>query len=184
MKPRIIAVIVGSTSDLPQCQAGLELLKSREATGNIKVEGVYVRSIHRMTEQTLQLVRDLAPRVDVLITGAGWANHLTGTVDAYLRYMLRNDTVVVLGVAFGDPDYEILSTAAKLSISEVPGTQVVFRGSGNKQFFGGEGFTDACVLAAIGALPKIELPPLKEPIDFTVEAALQFIREQKPKEVK
>jgi len=91
-----------------------------------------------------------ANRPQVLIVCAGWANHLTGCVDAYLRYKLRNDKIVVFGLAFEDENPEN-TQAAILSILRVPGTQVVYKGVGT------EGFLKACQDAVNEKLPEIKL---------------------------
>ncbi|MFH1866621.1 MAG: AIR carboxylase family protein [Patescibacteria group bacterium] len=149
---RRIAIIVGSDSDLSQCSPGLEYLKRAVEAGSIEVVDVITASIHRNTDKVLDLCRRLSGLVDVVIVGAGWANHLTGTVDAYLRYTLKNDQLVVVGVAFADPDNTVHTEAAKLSISEVPGTWVVFN-----NYVGRYGFFEACMFAVSADLPVIKL---------------------------
>lgn len=156
---RRIAVILGSKSDLSQCCSGLELLEAACLRGEIEM-GVVISSIHRATDETLQYLRFLSREEeppDVLITGAGWANHLTGMCDSYLRYQMRNDKIVVVGVAFEDLGNDLHTLAAKLSITEVPGNQVVFDDE-RKNFVGSDGFTRACEFAINGLLPTITLP--------------------------
>ena len=54
--------------------------------------------------------------------------------------------------------------AAQLSISQVPGTQMIFKDSSGEQFTGSSGFYRACVFAVEGDLPEIKLkkaPPCK-----------------------
>ena len=174
---RKIAVIVGSASDLSQCHRGLMLLKNlmivSSTSEKIEVSGVYIRSQHRNTLDTQELLRELTQmEVDVAIIGAGWANHLTGCCDAFLRYVLRNDKLVVIGVAFEDETNPKHTLAATLSISEVPGTQVVYSGIDGK-FIGSEGFLQACGMAANGELPKIFLPEPKPIQDLSLEKALE-----------
>lgn len=62
--------------------------------------------------------------------------------------------------------------AAILSITEVPGTQVVYE-NGNGPFVGREGFFQACRMAAILELPKIKLPEPKPTVDLSLEEALK-----------
>lgn len=158
-EPRQILVVVGSDSDLPQCGAGLEVLQDFESRGIVIVMCVYTASIHRNTEVLFEQLKEIctAQGVDVIIAGAGWAAHLPGMVDAYLRYTLADTHVVVVGVAFEDEHNSRHTEAAKLSISEVPGTQVVYRDEAG-QFVGPDGFRRACILAAEGGLPCVQLP--------------------------
>lgn len=181
---RKIGIIAGSNGDLPQCLQGLGVLKDLEAGGEVDVLWVKVRSVHRNTLLLLQLLDELAAlsveeQPDVLIIGAGWANHLTGTADAYLRYTLKNDHIVVVGVAFEDEKEERHTAAAILSITEVPGTQVVFQDMDGKPFVGRKGFEMACLLAAQGKLPKIVLKDGKPPLNFTLLEALARAEERK-----
>lgn len=168
---RKIAVMIGSESDLDQCESGLNYLKRMERRGKIKVTQIYIASVHRnlgtVMENIAQLIED---EVDAVIVGAGWANHLTGITDAHLRYQLRNDHIVVMGVAFEDSANDRHTQAAILSITEVPKTQVVFNG-----FVGSEGFSAACKFTAESDLPKIKLP---EPIAswrVSLQAAIDFV---------
>lgn len=175
---RRIAVILGSESDFPQCLTGLtELDKAcREQTIELP-RRIRISSIHRATKSTLNWLQVLSLRhpPDVLIAGAGWANHLTGICDAYLRYELGNTQTVVVGVAFADPDNDNHTLAAKLSISEVPGRQVVF-GDDEGEFVGHYGFYRACRFAIEGELPPIKLPEPRSPKTFTLEEALDKAR--------
>ena len=172
---RKIAVIVGSKSDLSQCGPGLELLKEAQESKDVEVVGLYVRSQHRNTLDTQQLLSELVKKeVDVAIVGAGWANHLTGCCDAFLRYTLKNDKLVIVGVAFFDPDNQNHTKAAILSMTEVPGTQVVYKEDG-EVFIGISGFVSACSFAVYCELPKIELKEPKPIMDLTVEEALEVV---------
>ena len=171
---RKIAVIVGSKSDLAQCYDGLRLLKNSE---NVEVVGVYVRSQHRNTLATQELLKKLTyQEIDVAIIGAGWANHLTGCSDAYLRYTLKDTKIVIIGVAFEDKENEKHTHAAVLSITEVPGTQVVFDEKANL-FIGSGGFSDACFMAVKETLPVIQLPKPRDPMDLTLDEALKLASE-------
>lgn len=167
---RKIAVIVGSANDLKQCLEGLSYLKNCE---NIKVS-VYVRSQHRNTLPTQKLLKKLAKQgFNAVIAGAGWAAHLPGCCDALLRYTLHNSRLVVIGVAFEDPNIPEHTLAAILSISEVPGTKVIFKDEVG-QFVGALGFMRACRFAAIRELPKIALPEPKPIMDLTLEEAIEI----------
>jgi|SRR5680860_82904 len=169
---RKIAIITGSLSDLSQCRLGFKILK--EYGPEVEIVGIFIRSQHRNTLETQELLKSLAEmKVDVVIIGAGWANHLTGCSDAFLRYTLKNDRLVVIGVAFEDAKNEKHTQAAVLSMTEVPGTQVTF---GNHGFanIGLSGFANACVFAATGELPKIKLPEPKPIMDLSLEEALKI----------
>jgi len=167
-----IAIIIGSASDLSQCDKGLKFLGTVPKS-EVEVTGVFIRSQHRNTISTQNLLEKLSKEeTDVIIVGAGWANHLTGCCDAYLRYELQNDHTVVVGVAFEDPKNQKHTDAAILSITEVPGTQVVFSDE-NSQFVGRQGFFDACVTATWGNLPKIEVPAPKPIMDLSLQEALE-----------
>lgn len=174
MKKRKIAVIVGSLNDLiSQGGKGLRLLQKYVTEETIEVVGIYVSSIHRNTEATLALLKDLSAReVDVIITGAGWANHLTGTADAYLRYDIHNTHTVVVGVAFADEKDPKHTEAAVASIVYVPDTQVVWD---LYVMIGSEGFRRACEFAATEDLPKIKLPTPRPPRAMTLDEAVQEV---------
>lgn len=162
---RRIAVMFGSRSDLGQCLEGLELLQ-RAVCHEIELIDIRASSIHRMTRETLAQLESLSktkPPIDVLITAAGWANHLTGVSDAYLRYGLGDTQIVVVGVALVDPDNPRHSMAARLSITEVPGTQVVYKDE-EGEFVGADGFKRACGFAIRGSLPEIT-PPKPRPVE-------------------
>ncbi len=77
----------------------------------------------------------------------------------------------MIGVAFQDPNNAIHTQAAELSISEVPGTQVVFN-DGWARFIGPDGFRRACQYAISGELPVITLPEPRPPVSLTLEQAI------------
>jgi phosphoribosylcarboxyaminoimidazole (NCAIR) mutase len=151
-KPRLIAVVVGSESDIrKQCKQGFDVLEAALTDGDTELyQGcVIVSSIHRMHDDTIALAREvhnLKEKPDAIIVGAGKANHLTGTFDAYLRHALKDDGIRVIGVAFEGEDEED-NNAAVGSITQVPGTQVLYN-----NFFGAKGFAEACRLAVSGDL--------------------------------
>ncbi len=165
---RKIAVIVGSLSDLSQCQAGLMLLKK----SGIEVLGVYVRSQHRNTLDTQNLLGKIYTQVDAAIIGAGWANHLTGCCDAFLRYTFKTPLMPIIGVAFEDPQNDKHTQAAILSITEVPGTQVIYRDE-QGEFIGPQGFLRACKFAIFGDLPEMKIPSPKQALDLTLDQAIE-----------
>ena len=173
MKKRKIAVLVGSRNDIAggQCMAGLQLLQRAVAGEQIEVVGVYIGSIHRNTEWVLALLKELAAReVDVAIVGAGWANHITGTSDAYLRYQISNTRTVVVGVAFNDYESDERTQAAIGSIKHVPGTQVVF-----DNYVGSDGFERACKFAIAGKLPTITAVAPRATATLTLDEAIAIV---------
>lgn len=176
---RHIWVMIGSDSDLPQCTKGFEYLLSAQQEGRASVDKVITASIHRNTEDVLQILSTAASwaarkELDVLIIGAGWANHLTGTSDAYLRNTLHDKNITIVGVAFEDKKTPANTAAAILSITQVPDTQVVFKGVGES------GFLDACEYAVEGVLPivvaKDIVPFTQRSLQEASQAALDKIR--------
>ena len=163
---RKIAVIIGSMSDLNQCATGLEYLVEMKKAGKILFYYVDVSSQHRHTLNTQRILNEYADmdwqhRPDALIIGAGWANHLSGCSDAFLRYVRKNKTIRIFAVAVEDIDNPKHTEAAKLSISEVPGNKMISQDENGKQFVGANGFLNACRMAVKEKLPKIALkaPP-------------------------
>ena len=63
--------------------------------------------------------------------------------------------------------------AAILSMTEVPGTQVVYKDK-NGIFFGEVGFLRACKMAVSGELPEIKLPEARPTCDLTLEEAIKL----------
>lgn len=171
---RKIAIIVGSQSDLSQCLQGLEYLKRFEK--NIVVVGIYIRSQHRNMEAVKELLIELVNmRIDIAIVGAGWANHLTGCCDAFLRYHLRSTSFPIIGVAFDDPKNGKHTQAAILSITEVPGTQVIYQDE-IAPFIGPGGFLRACQFAVeTEVFLPIPLPEPKKALDLSLEEALMLL---------
>lgn len=178
---RRIALILGSKSDLSQCCNGLELLEAARLRGEIEMfHGVVISSIHRATDETLKHLRFLSrdeELLDVLITAAGWANHLTGMCDSYLRYELYNRRIVVAGVALEDFNNPRHALAAELSITEVPSHHVVFNDKDGK-FIGSDGFRRACGFAISGQLPIITLPRPRSQETFSLKEAITEARYQ------
>lgn len=173
-KKRRIAVMIGSKSDLPQCFDGLQVLKQAEESDLAYDITVVVASIHRNTLDVHDYLRRFSDEgYDALIIGAGWANHLTGCSDAFLRYTLGDMKVVVIGVAFEDKKNLRHTETAVLSITEVPGTQVEFSGH-----TGSDGFLAACVFALDGELPEIRQPEGKPTVEMTLIEAIALADEK------
>ncbi len=177
-RPIRIGIMIGSDSDLPQCILGFKYLAIYIAAGIVEVVIVITNSIHRNTEEVLANLREYKDQVDFWIVGAGWANHLTGTVDAYLRYTLKNNHIKIVGVAFEDVKNEANTRAAVDSIIRVPGTQVIY-----PEYFvpGEKGFFQACqhIVEDHQKFKPIELKPAKGQKKRSFDQAVIAAEEEK-----
>lgn len=72
-----IAVIMGSKSDLPKLEGGIELIKSFGVDVVVRV-----LSAHRTPDQLFSFLKEAEDNVDVIIAAAGKAAHLPGVVAA------------------------------------------------------------------------------------------------------
>ena len=78
MSEAFVAILMGSDSDLPVVQAGIDVLKKFGVTVEVKVS-----SAHRTPQQTHDYVKDADQRgCAVFICAAGMAAHLAGAVAA------------------------------------------------------------------------------------------------------
>lgn len=185
MAIRRVACIFGSDTDITdQCSVGLLVLRDEVLEGTIEDMGVYTMSVHWNHAELYELLREqvMTQTIDVIIAGAGWAAHLPGMIDAILGKELRNTTIHVIGVAFEDKHNPRHTLAAELSISEVPKTRVIFADD-HGSFIGMGGFRRACILAATGDLPTLELPTdaefeKRKSKRRTVLEALEFIDQE------
>ena len=101
-----VAFILGSDSDYPVIENGIELLRRFGIALEIEVS-----SAHRTPERTLQLVREFeADGVGVIIAVAGGAAHLPGVVASHTL-------LPVLGVPVPSP---LLGLDSLLSIVQMP----------------------------------------------------------------
>jgi phosphoribosylcarboxyaminoimidazole (NCAIR) mutase len=185
-KKRKIAFMFGSDNDLKQCVMGLEYLEAHQRSrqySDITILGVYTNSIHRNMFRVLFNVFMLwVRRVDVIIVCAGWAAHLPGMVEAFLRYVLRTTRVSVVPVAIdADPtkpeDEEVKrrNLAAIYSISEVPKHQMVLY-LDREVWFGARGFLGACRFSCENLFKEIKLPPRVPWFKRTLIEALEKAR--------
>lgn len=135
----------------------------------------HTKTVQERLEEYVNLPRE--QKIDALIIGAGWANHLTGCSDAYLRNTLGNDKIPVYGVAFKDKKNPKNTEAAILSITQVPGTQVIFR-----DYVGSRCFLRACQDVVEGELPQIKLKPIplynRRTINHACLAAIYLLNEK------
>ncbi len=77
-KPKV-ALLVGSDSDIPTMQEGIEILKELQVPYEL-----HIYSAHRTPDQTLQFAqRAHQEGFHVIIAGAGMAAHLAGIVAAH-----------------------------------------------------------------------------------------------------
>lgn len=173
---RKFGVVIGSKSDLKQCVAGIMELEKLRAAGLIEVPFFRVLSCHRNMLQLFWflLMRHLWRDVDVLIVGAGWAAHLIGICDAFLRYVLKNTRIVIVGVGFEDPANNIHTLAAKLSISEVPGIQAVYADE-QDSFMGSDGVVRGVNFFAKKSLPLITISAVKPSASYSFDEVLNFV---------
>lgn len=184
MKKRI-GVMIGSDSDLPQCIAGIKFLLGCEEKREIELMNFDTNSQHRNSDTVNGRLTEYRIRnwpegyEDILIIGAGAANHLSGCAEARLRYTERNATIRVYAVAFEDVKDPENTLAAIKSITKVPGHQMIFR-----NYVGADGFLRACQDAVNDTeLQPLKLPPLKDAPRRTFMTALkEALRIKKEKE--
>jgi 5-(carboxyamino)imidazole ribonucleotide mutase len=87
-----VAFLLGSDSDFPAVEKGLDLLRQLRVKAEVEVS-----SAHRTPERTLELVRGFEKKgVQVIIAAAGGAAHLPGIVAAHTL-------LPVLGVPMASP---------------------------------------------------------------------------------
>jgi phosphoribosylcarboxyaminoimidazole (NCAIR) mutase len=175
MGKRKLGIILGSVNDLAQCETGLKYL----ASAPVEVLFVKVISAHRNRAKLLEFMTWLVETqaVDAVIVAAGWAAILPGTIEAFLRYERQNTSIRVFGVALEDPDNSIHTKAAILSITQLPGIEVIY-----DDYVGSQGFYRACRDAVEDNLLAIQLPVAKEPLELTLEAALAMIKDKRRRE--
>lgn len=172
-----IAVFLGSINDLGQCLDGLRTLDTFAHEDKVRVI-VYVRSAHRHIGPLQDLLDALSTngKTDTIIAGAGKAAILPGFADAYLRNQCHDTKINVIGVGFtGENDRDTI--AATLSITQAPGTQVIYAGRG------WQGFQHACEMACTREdFPTIKLPEIPLGQTMSLEEAIKKAQElnQKP----
>lgn len=137
--PVTIDVVVGSESDLPQVDRGLEVLANWARESGCQ-GSVNIISCHRNPAELANYVRDLKPEGRVVIAGAGKAAALPGVLNALL--VAAGKSVPVIGVGFTGTTPSA-SMAAQLSISELP-EQPVYMDKDSRPYVGATGFHQAC----------------------------------------
>jgi len=74
-----IGIILGSDSDLPYMEKGIQTLKELKIPFEIEVS-----SSHRTPQRTIELVKDFEKKgIQVIIAAAGGAAHLPGVIASY-----------------------------------------------------------------------------------------------------
>jgi len=102
-----IGIILGSDSDFPYVEKGINLLKEFQVPFAIEVS-----SAHRTPERTIELIRDFENSgVEVIIAAAGGAAHLPGVVASHTL-------LPVLGVPI---DSALSGVDSLYSIVQMPG---------------------------------------------------------------
>ena len=157
---RRIGILSGSKNDLDQCIDGNAYLLKMVEQGLAEVYAVDPASIHRRTMTVISILTEYArmpaeKRIHFLITIAGWANHLSGGSDSFLRFNLQDSGIVVLAVGAEDPKDPKHTQAAVTSTSEVPGIQAIWADNDGSPLVGAKGYLWACKFAVEGELPKV-----------------------------
>ncbi len=125
----MIAIIVGSKSDLPIVEEGINILKDFQISYELKI-----LSAHRTPEELRDYVIDLEKRdFQVIIAIAGMSAHLPGVIAAYTN-------LPVIGVPL--PTSSLQGLDSLLSIVQMPiGVPVATMAIGKA------GITNACLYA-------------------------------------
>jgi len=105
-KKPIVAIVMGSDSDLPVMGEAAKILAAFEVPYEITVS-----SAHRSPERTAEYARGAAGRgIEVIVAGAGGAAHLAGVLAAHT-------TLPVIGVPL---ETSIMGLDALLSTAQMP----------------------------------------------------------------
>ena len=154
-RPRL-ATMWGSDSDLDQAYEAHECLILAEDEGKVELYDEWTNSIHGNPGDVLAVLPKLIGKVDAIEVGAGWANQLTGCVNAFLRNFFRDSHIVIFGVAISHEEPR-KTDAAILSITELPRSEVVYR-----DYLGSEGALRAAQDMITGLYPIIQLRDLED----------------------
>ncbi|MFA5961261.1 MAG: hypothetical protein WC848_01090 [Parcubacteria group bacterium] len=173
--PRI-ATMFGSDSDLEQAVEAHDFLLQLADDGRVRLFDEWTNSIHRNPLDVLIRLPILIGQVDSIIVGAGWANQLTGCANAFLRNLFKDSHIVIFGVAIVDPKNLVHTQTAIRSITELPGSEVVFN-----DYVGAEGCLRAAQDAASGIYPIITLKEQKPAVRRSMSEALEIGRKQREK---
>jgi phosphoribosylaminoimidazole-succinocarboxamide synthase len=153
-----IEIVIGSESDLPQIEQGLDVLRKKGVRFM-----VHVVSCHRNPEALRQYAETMVPENATVIAAAGKAAALPGVLQAWLRHYGKG-YIPVLGVALnGNRDGDL--AAARLSIERLPGTPVILRAEG-EAYATSEGFAAACADASEKEFFVPESSPKEAKLNF------------------
>jgi 5-(carboxyamino)imidazole ribonucleotide mutase len=84
MKKPLVAILMGSESDLPVMEKATEVLKEMGVPYEVEIS-----SAHRLPEKTANYARRARKRgIEVLIAGAGLAAHLAGVLASHSRSLV------------------------------------------------------------------------------------------------
>lgn len=121
MKSPIVAILMGSDSDLPTMKKAADILKSFEIPYEIKI-----LSAHRTPDETISYTEKAKDNgIEIIIAGAGGAAHLPGVIAA-------KTPLPVIGVPMPSPLMNGLDSL--LSIVQMPkGVPVATVGVGNAE---------------------------------------------------
>ena len=184
---RKIAIILDSEANLGECLNGLRYLFDQKQIGEASIEGVFINNHYDKPALAHQLLRNLADqKVGVIIAVSEIGSNLAAFCDAHLRYGLKDNHILVLGVVLTDLIDDQGSEAVTLAISGDPRCRAAYHDESGQVFLNHDGFWSACRYAVYGILPKIDLPSVREIIDLSLNdaitrAAIQF-SEQRAKE--
>ena len=106
VKKKDVAVIMGSSSDMPKMEAAIETLKEFGVSHEVEIV-----SAHRTPEKMQNFGKSASKKYKVIIAGAGGAAHLPGMVASYT-------TLPVIGVPVLVGELEGMD--ALLSIAQMP----------------------------------------------------------------
>jgi phosphoribosylcarboxyaminoimidazole (NCAIR) mutase len=165
--PRV-GTMFGSDTDLDQAYEAHMYLIEQAKLARVELANEFTNSIHRNPVDVIANLSKLIGLVDALLVGAGWANQLTGCVNAFLRNWYRDYHITIFGVAISDPYNPVHTQAAIVSITELPGSEVVF-----DNYVGQVGCYRAAKDMASGIYPIIKRKEQKPAVTRTMHEAAQ-----------
>ena len=101
-----VAIVMGSSSDMPKMEAAIEILKENNVSHHVEIV-----SAHRTPENMQKFGKSAAKKFKVIIAGAGGAAHLPGMLASYT-------TLPVIGVPILVGNLKGID--ALLSIAQMP----------------------------------------------------------------
>ncbi|MFZ2167781.1 MAG: phosphoribosylaminoimidazolesuccinocarboxamide synthase [Minisyncoccia bacterium] len=151
-KKRSLAIVFGSTSDIPKVDAVLKALENGMfSSGILDTRSFFVLSCHRNPKEMFYFATHGCRGANAVIAVGGKAFALPGILDAVI-HSTGNQEIPVIGVALGEKG-SIDLEAAKLSISQLPGQPVVMNEMEGTVYEGASGFSEALNRVANGEFP-------------------------------